>query len=531
MHLRLLCFALVVIGSALFVYRWQVLDYPLTPDDDSAVWEIEAQIDIQGRGEAARVGLFVPPRDGRFGALEEDFVSAGLALTTQTDALGNRSAVWSTSTLGGRSSVFYRALFYKLPETEMSELAARPPEELPAELRFPPERDEASNAAAQRLAREIGADAAGLAFEAHEKAADTTPNTEMVAIAGGEYGLAEPGDPGDALTDAEGTAAARTEAAAFVLAVDGIHARTVHGLPLGNTRQSVSPEAWLEVWTGDTWRSYSAETGDPFTPDNHLVWWRGPADVLRVAGADLIRSSFALQQQQIGGTASLSQRTELINDPLALFTLTELPVNTQNVFRILLMIPVGALLLVILRQVVGVETLGTFMPVLIALAFRVTDLFYGIVFFTALVAFGLMVRFWFARLNLLLVPRLAAMLVVVILLMIGMSLLADAVSLGLGLSITLFPIVILTMTIERMSVTWEESGPAEALKQGLGSLVVAVLSYLVMNIPAVEHLLFVFPELSLLLLAALLALGRYSGYRLSELRRFRDLAQAERART
>jgi hypothetical protein len=94
-----------------------------------------------------------------------------------------------------------------------------------------------------------------------------------------------------------------------------------------------------------------------------------------------------------------------------------------------------------------------------------------------------------------------------------------------GLSLGLFPIVILTMTIERMSIVWEENGPREALQQAAGSLVVGALTYLVMNLPQLEHLLFVFPELLLVVLAATLLLGRYSGYRLTELRRFRALSR------
>ena len=43
----------------------------------------------------------------------------------------------------------------------------------------------------------------------------------------------------------------------------------------------------------------------------------------------------------------------------------------------------------------------------------------------------------------------------------------------------------------------------------------------------VEHLTFNFPELSLSLLGVILLLGKYTGYRLSELYRFRDLANKE----
>jgi len=129
------------------------------------------------------------------------------------------------------------------------------------------------------------------------------------------------------------------------------------------------------------------------------------------------------------------------------------------------------------------------------------------------------------HLRLLLVPRLASLLIIVIMLMAILSVLSHKLGLERGLSVALFPMVILTMTIERMCIVWEERGANEAIQQGLGSLAVASLTYLVMTIPYVEHLLFVFPELLLLILAGTLLMGRYSGFRLLELRRFKALAQ------
>ena len=46
-----------------------------------------------------------------------------------------------------------------------------------------------------------------------------------------------------------------------------------------------------------------------------------------------------------------------------------------------------------------------------------------------------------------------------------------------------------------------------------------------MDMGIAKHLVFVFPELLLLVLAATLLLGRYTGYRLVELRRFRMLGE------
>ena len=203
------------------------------------------------------------------------------------------------------------------------------------------------------------------------------------------------------------------------------------------------------------------------------------------------------------------------------FSLFSLPQHAQSVYHVLLTVPLGALLIVLIRNVVGFRTFGTFMPVLIALAFRETGLAWGVGLFVLILSLGLAVRFYLETLQLLLVPRLAAMLICVVLLMALLSVAGQRLGLYQGLAVALFPMVILTLTVERMALTWEELGAAEALSQAAGSLAVAVLGHAVMSNAWLNHLVFVFPESLLLVLAAVLLLGRYTGYRLTELWRFR----------
>ena len=136
-------------------------------------------------------------------------------------------------------------------------------------------------------------------------------------------------------------------------------------------------------------------------------------------------------------------------------------------------------------------------------------------------------RFLLDRLRLLMVPRLAAVLVIVVLCLLGISILSHQLGLETGLSVGLFPIVILTIAIERVSIVWEEVGGKEALVQSLGTLLVAAVAYVVMGLDIVEYLVFVYPELLLVVLAGILILGRYTGYRLFELVRFRELGDVD----
>jgi cellulose synthase/poly-beta-1,6-N-acetylglucosamine synthase-like glycosyltransferase len=137
---------------------------------------------------------------------------------------------------------------------------------------------------------------------------------------------------------------------------------------------------------------------------------------------------------------------------------------------------------------------------------------------------GLVFRFYLERLRLLLVPRLAAVVTIVVLLMTAISIVSNELGTDTGLSVSLFPMVIISMVIERMSIVWEERGGAIAIKEGVGSLAIAALAYVVMSIDVLAYWVTVFPEINLVVLGLIVTLGRYTGFRLSELARFRQLA-------
>jgi hypothetical protein len=209
----------------------------------------------------------------------------------------------------------------------------------------------------------------------------------------------------------------------------------------------------------------------------------------------------------------------------------DLPLEEQTLFKGLLLIPIGVVMLVFLRVIIGIKTSGTFMPVLIAMAFIQTQLITGLVGFVLIVGSGLVIRSYLSKLNLLLVARISAVIIMVIMMIGIFSALAFKLGLTDGMKITFFPMIILAWTIERMSILWEEEGPHEVLKQGGGSLLAAVIAYLAMDNELIRHLTFNFLGLQLILMATVLLLGNYTGYRLSELKRFKPLVNGMNADT
>ena len=119
------------------------------------------------------------------------------------------------------------------------------------------------------------------------------------------------------------------------------------------------------------------------------------------------------------------------------------------------------------------------------------------------------------------------MVICVVLLMAGISIVSFKLGFNDGISVTLFPMIIISWTIERASILWEEHGGHEVLVKMGGSLVVSVLVYLVMTNSFVKYFTFAFPECMMIFLALVLLIGIYTGYRLTELYRFEPLVKKE----
>jgi hypothetical protein len=93
----------------------------------------------------------------------------------------------------------------------------------------------------------------------------------------------------------------------------------------------------------------------------------------------------------------------------------------------------------------------------------------------------------------------------------------------LSAEVVLLPMVILTMLIERFHVSVEEDGLMYSIQLAAGTLLVALLCYLMLGSEIVGEFVLTYPEAHFFTIAVFIMLGRYAGYRLTELWRFRDL--------
>jgi hypothetical protein len=94
--------------------------------------------------------------------------------------------------------------------------------------------------------------------------------------------------------------------------------------------------------------------------------------------------------------------------------------------------------------------------------------------------------------------------------------------------LSFFPIVIVTLIIERLSIMITEEGMLNTFKTLLGTLLIVLLVYSLYFISALEMFMFTNPELLLTIIGLLILVGKYKGYRLSEFLRFRDLVRQKK---
>lgn len=506
LHTVILAVMLTALGVGVAAWKHLSFGFPLTPNPETAVWTVEARARLQTDGGPMRVEVPVPDRLHGYKIIEEDFISATFGAVP--DGSGeSRRVVWTARDPGHEPVLYYRM--------QLAETGERgdPPQSPAPKYPDPPDYDES-----------VGAAITSLLDEVRQKSADVGSFARQLVL---QYARNESDDRIQLLEGRTQTAREHVEQLAYMLAGARIPARTVWTVELADGLRDGRLEPWLQVYTGARWRTLDPVTGDMGLPANRLVWTVDDGTGVRVYGGRLDGWQIAATRTQRDVLTVARQRAAEVGSRVVELSLISLPVQSQQLFRLLLVLPVGALIVVVMRNVVGVQTFGTFMPVLIAFAFRETQLWLGIGLFCATVALALLVRFYLERLRLLLVPRLAAVLTVIVALIAVISVASHHMGVDRALSVGLFPIIVLAMTVERMSVVWEESGPGDALKQGVGSLLVAIMAYGLMTRPWLQHAMFIYPELLLVVFALALLFGRYTGYRLAELWRFRSVLRQD----
>jgi hypothetical protein len=507
LQLYLIVTVLVLFGAYRIFHKAHTLGFPLLPESRVSVWQVETRVTFDAVGGPVTVSLSIPEDNERgYKVLDENMASSGYGFTINKDS-GVRRAIWTKRNAEGTQTLYYRVNVYDAFGSEGFDLPEVAPPVPLMPLWGEPYEKTVTGLLAE--ARAKSSDRVSYVMRLLEDVYTDTPKEEINLLKHSSSRRFH----NDDLTSA-------------LLNTSKIPNRIIQGVYLKDRQRYQPLRSLFEIYTDDGWIIIDPKTRQTGLPYGFLPLQRG-GSLLDVEGGTHSNISVSVMKTERPILKVVSARADEYQSSAFDFSVHSLPVSTQKMFQLLSVLPVGILIVVLMRNVVGVNTSGTFMPVLIALAFVQTSLVPGLILFGIIIVVGLAIRFYLSRLNLLLVPRIAAAVIVVVGLMSALSIFSYHLGYDQGLTITFFPVIVLAWTIERASMAWEEEGANSALKQIFMSLLVAILAYALMINPYVEHLCYTFMEIHLILLAFVLLLGAYSGLRLTELWRFEPIVRED----
>lgn len=498
-----LALALLLLAVGLLAYRIMWLGYPVFPTAPGRTWQLLIDAHVKGREAETTLALALPYEQAGRMLVEEKVTSGSLNFNLLREE-PNRIGVWSGPIGSGEEEINYRAIILIRP----GGISRTAP---PTFKKFPPQIEKEEQALAEHLVRNWR----------HLGPTDRI-RAAVAAIAGG-WGQPSPKDQDVQKWRTIQERHGRVIALLTLLEASGLSARAVEGFRLIEGVKT-RPLTWVAVWTGQRWESISPETGEiERNPAALLPLATGGAPAARVSGGELSEIRWILNREIVSQWRVHFERVRRSTRFLDRWSLFRLPPEFQQTFRILLLVPIGALIIGFLRNLVGFPTFGIFMPVLLALAFRSTGLVYGLAIFAGVLFVGYAVRRGLDKLRLLLVPRMSVILTLVISCFTVLALVGNKIGLRQLMAVGLLPFVILTMVIERFFVLVEEAGVRVGLQTAAGSAAVSIIAYEIISWEPLQLTFFVYPELLAAVAALQILLGRYTGYRLSELIRFRSL--------
>jgi hypothetical protein len=497
----LLAVALLILSAALISYRILWLKYPVFPAAPTKVWQVSMDASVKGGEQETTVMIGLPSTHKGLLVVDEDIHSGTLSFNLLRDG-PNQIGVWSGHISPRGEVIRYSSIIQLKPQ---SLLKIKPPRLGP----YPNHVGKTEQDLAKRLVTKW------------DVLAPAERLRNIAAAVNGVWATPLPNAQELQAWSVFQNKQGRVTASLVLLRAAGLTGQVVEGLPLAESVTNTTV-TWIEVWTGQDWETFQPEKGEVYhKPVPLLPLTTGGYPVARTLHGELSGVRWTLNRQIINQWRMQFDRIMRSDRWLDRWSLFRLPEEFQTTFRILMLVPIGALMICLLRNIVGFPTFGIFLPVLMALAFRNTGLAYGLGIFWGVVLIGYVIRRWIDKLRLLLVPRLSLILTLVIICITGFALVGNKLDLREFMAVGLLPFVILTMTIERFFVIIEEAGVREGLWMAAGSAGVAVITYKILQLEPLQLTFFVYPELLFAVAAVQVLLGRYTGYRVSELFRFR----------
>lgn len=197
---------------------------------------------------------------------------------------------------------------------------------------------------------------------------------------------------------------------------------------------------------------------------------------------------------------------------------------SANTIVLVLLFPLIAGLIAASRHLIGLTGFGIFVPALLSVAFVATGIKVGLVLFLIIWLSATIGRKLTKILKMQYLPRMALMMWLVSIGVLGTMFLGVNISWGEISAVSIFPILILMLLTENFIEVQTGKSRHEAFRIMSQTMIVAIIGTLILRADWVQKFVLLNPEISLLLMAILdIFVGKYAGLRALEIIKFKKL--------
>ncbi len=511
--------AFIIFPLSIMGYKLYVLDYPLASLIPVVSYQVELSMTVDGHGNGINMRAYLPQSDSRQIILEEENSSGIFNLLLQLEGL-NKIATWHAQGVQGQHSVRYgysvqtNHVQYVIPPDIL--VPESSPQGLDPYLRHEEGIQVDDPLIAEKL-QKLFPDKVPALLEAlttiHRDLQDNFENKDFSGYT----------DALTALKLGEASCNGKSRLFAALARKLNIPTRLVGGIILEPGTKRVSHQ-WVELYVNGHWIPFDT-INDHFAeiPANYLTLYIGDQVLFKHTANVNYNYFFKMIKRLVPRREAQVFLQDSALNVTNLYGLFERVGISQNLLKIILMIPFGALITVIFRNVIGLQTFGTFLPALIAVASRETGLFWGVIGFILIIGLSLLVRMALEWMQLLHSPKMGVMLTTVVIVMMSITVIGVNLELFDLAHVTLFPIAILAITTERFAIIEAEQGLWKATQMMFVTLIVVTACYVVMDSHFLQSMALAFPETLFIVIALNLWIGKWIGIRVSEFMRFHKL--------
>ncbi len=197
-----------------------------------------------------------------------------------------------------------------------------------------------------------------------------------------------------------------------------------------------------------------------------------------------------------------------------------------NTIVLILLLPFLATMIAFVRHVVGFPSLGLIVPIALSITLVATGITAGIILSLVIILGSTLARMIVKKIRIMQLPKVAlSMFIVSILIFLTLLVTAKAGTLVVR-QLSIFPVLLLILLSEQVVNLQLDRSLRDTIGITVVTYLMGLAGYVILSTEAIRDMVLLYPELTLLLIPANFAIGRYFGLRWTEYFRFTPIRHA-----